>query len=171
VSDRFAAYYDELRALAGRYFANLPVGQTLQPTALVNEAFLKLDRGGHQGNEDQHFLALAATAMRQILVDHARRRQSDKRGGGWQRVTVEGVEALLDGERSAVDLLLLDQLLTELSEVNADQAKIVELRFFAGQTVPEIAETLGLGVRTVERHWRFARTWLQHRLSTSSSPE
>ncbi len=137
---------------------------------MVNEAFLKLERGGHQAKEDEHFLALVATAMRQILVDHVRRRRSDKRGGDWLRVTIDDAHALLDGDRNPVDLLLLDQLLTELAQANAEQAKIVELRFFAGQTVPEVAETLGLGVRSVERHWRFARTWLQHRLASDASP-
>ncbi|MCR9160715.1 MAG: ECF-type sigma factor [Nannocystaceae bacterium] len=164
--EQFSVYYGELRALAGRYFARFPEGHTLQPTALVAEAFLKLEAGGHNAKEDQHFLALAATAMRQILVDHARRRGSEKRGGALRRVTVENVHAMLDDGNHPIDVLLLDQLLTELAEVNADQAKIVELRFFAGQTVPEVASGLGMSVRSVERHWRFARAWLQRRISS-----
>jgi len=165
VQTDFPEVYDQLRALAGSYFRNRPAGQTLQPTALVNEAYLKMAGVGTAPNDRSHFLAVAATAMRQILIDHARRKGADKRGAGQRPVTVTSSGPLLEGGEQPLDLLALDDLLEKLAAANATQAKIVELRFFGGLTVPEVAEALDTSVRTVERHWRFARAWLKQELA------
>lgn len=171
---RFPALYAELRALAASHFRGGMAGQTLQPTALVNEVFVKLAGASMSAHNDSHLFAVAATAMRQILVDHARRRHAQKRGGEWQRVTVTDGQALLEDAARPIDMLILNDLLEKLARVSQAQAKIVDLRFFGGQTVPEVADTLDMSVRSVERHWRFARAWLRRHmdpLEPSSSPE
>jgi RNA polymerase sigma factor (TIGR02999 family) len=157
----FVQVYERLRDLADRYLRG---AGTLQPTALVHEVYLRL---GHQGagvfSDREHFLAVAATAMRQIAVDHARRRQAAKRGGDWDRVTLEGVPAQRD--ETPIDVLDLDRVLTRLSELNPRQAQIVELRVFAGMTVPEAAQLLDVSVTTVEKDWRQARAWMRGELA------
>ncbi len=155
--------YAELRALAGRYFRGRGA-HTLQPTALVNEVYLKLDRASTSAHDREHFFAIAARAMRQILTDHARRAHADKRGGDLQRVTLDGQVALDEATPRAIDLLELDAVLTRLAEASERQARIVELRFFAGLSVPEVALALDCSARTVEREWRFARAWLRRAL-------
>lgn len=151
--------YAELRTLAGSYFKGQPTGHTLQPTALVHEAFLRLARvdvDKFRGRE--HFFAVAATAMRQILTSHARARRADKRGGGAAQVTLTNL--VVPDEHSTVDMVLLDDVLRQLEELNPRQARIVECRFFGGLTVQEIANVLGVSVTTVEKDWRRARAWL-----------
>ena len=137
---------------------------TLQPTVLVHELFLRFSKNSAQGWVDrQHFFAVAATAMRQILIDHARRGRRQKRGDGWQRVTLTG---LPDPQReSIVDLIALDQALGDLGRLNPRQARIVELRFFAGLTVNEVGDVLQISTRTIEKEWRRARAWLGRQLS------
>lgn len=150
------AVYAELRALAASYFRGRG-GHTLQPTALVHEAYLRLRK--HEGAivDRAHFFAVAATAMRQILTDHARRHRAQKRGGADQeRVTLSNVAAF----ESPIDLVELDQLLSRLAALDERQARLVELRFFAGLTEEEAAELLGVSLRTVQKDWRKARAWL-----------
>jgi RNA polymerase sigma factor (TIGR02999 family) len=151
--------YDELRRLASRHLGRERQGHTLQPTALVHEAYLKLvGQGGVRFQNRAHFFGVAAQAMRRILIDQARARLSQKRGGDRHSVPVD--EAMLVEEPRAVDLVALDIALTELAAFDPDQAKLVELRFFAGCTIEETAEILGVSDGTVKREWRLARAWL-----------
>jgi RNA polymerase sigma factor (TIGR02999 family) len=162
-----AKVYEELRALAGAYFRRQPQGHTLQPTALVHEAFLRLARtDAFEGRE--HFLAVAATAMRQILASHARRRRAKKRGGG--AVQIQLAEELVPGAPMGVDLVELDGVLAELEKLSERQARIVEYRFFGGLSVPEIATVLGLSLTTIEKEWRRARAWLASELADAPPP-
>ena len=160
------AIYDELRALAGSYFRGQPAAHTLQPTALVHEAFLKVAARTGQHYEDRaHFFAVCAVAMRGILADSARRRRAAKRGGDgdWQRVTLENVDAS-SGSTGGIDALALDEALTELAAQSETQARIVEYRFFAGMTEAEVARVMGVSRSTVQEHWRSARAWLMVQL-------
>jgi len=155
---------DELRKLAGSYFQRESPGHTLQPTALVNEAFLKLvdqTRVDWQGRT--HFFAVAAQAMRRILVDYARSKKRVKRGGEWQRVTFD--EQVTLSPKRDEDLLALDDALEKLAKLDARQSKIVELRFFGGLTVAEVAKVLQVSERTVANEWRMIRAWLRQELS------
>lgn len=157
--------YRDLRDRASSYFRNVRSDHTLQPTALVHEAYLRVSAGDIAWKDRSHFLAVAAKAMRYVLADHARRRRSEKRGGGegaWERVTLCGIGS--DGGDRIIDALDLEEALTELGEANERLAKIVELRFFAGLTVEEVAEILGFAPRTIELDWRTARAWLRNRL-------
>jgi RNA polymerase sigma-70 factor (ECF subfamily) len=162
--------YAELRGLAGSYLRQQRHDHTLQPTALVHEAYLKL--GGHEGagwKDRAHFIAVAATAMRQILTDHARRRSAEKRGGGgdWERVSLD--RAMMpgagEGDEDAVDVIALDECLTRLAALDPRKHRIVELRFFGGLSVDEVAEVVGVSKTTVENEWRAARAWLGVELS------
>ena len=162
----FGRLYPELREIAGRVFRSQRKNHTLQPTALVGEAWLKMARpaeGNPEFADRSHFLAVAATAMRQILVNHARDRGAMKRGGGVdrQRVTLAGV---IRSDRDPVDVLTVDEVLRELAALNERQARIAELRFFGGLTNPEIAAALEVSLRTVELDWKMAKTWLAERL-------
>jgi RNA polymerase sigma factor (TIGR02999 family) len=155
--------YGELRALAGDLFKRQPGNHTLQPTALVNEAYLKLvKQDGVQWDSRSHFMAVAATAMRNLLIDHARRREAGKRGGGWERVTLAGVGHV---EEQTCDVLALDQALQELGDMKARVARVVELRFFGGLTVRETADVLAVSTTTVDDDWAMAKAWLTRRLS------
>ena len=159
--------YDELRRLAAAQLRLQAAGHTLQPTALVHEAWLKLAAAPRLVFEDRRaYLVLASRAMRQILIDYARGKLRDKRGGGWQRVTLAAIEteAALD-----VDLLALDEALAELAELNQDRVRLVELRFFGGLTESEAAEVLGISRREASRQWRAVRAWLQTRLDEADS--
>ena len=157
--------YAELRALAGSYFAAQRPDHTLQPTALVHEAFVRL-----VGNEDLefesrgHFFAIAAKAMRNVLADHARRHRALKRGGEGDRarMTLSGIAS--DSGEAEFDVADIDRALDELAALNERQARVVELRFFAGLTIEQIAGLLGVGKRTVDADWQFARAWLRSRL-------
>lgn len=156
--------YDDLHALAEKYLRAEPAGHTLQPTALVHEAYMKLvdqTRVDWQGRT--HFFAVGAQAMRRILVDHARRRRAVKRGGDRQRITVD--EQLLAEGRRDEDLLALDDALKKLADLDTQQAKMVELRFFGGLNVAETATALGMSKRTAEREWTMVRSWLRRELT------
>lgn len=159
--------YDELRAIAHRQLRRRRPGQTLDTTALVHEAYLKLvDPGGAAWQERHHFFAVAAVAIRHILVDAARRRAARKRGGEAVRVTFDSLLPVRqDLSADAVDLLALDDALTSLAALNERLSRLVELRFFAGLTEEETAEVLGTSERTVRRDWRKARAFLFHALS------
>lgn len=157
----FEEGYAELRSLAARYFRRHDQSHTLQATALVHEVFLKLLRDGRQYVDRAHFLCTAATAMKQILCDHARSRYRDKRGGGWARVTIDRVDL---ASAHPVDVLVLDDALSRLSALDPRQAQIVELRCFVGLSVEDVAEVLGISERTVKRDWAMARAWLQREL-------
>ncbi len=155
--------YDEFRALARHYLQQERMNHTLQPTALVHEAYMKLvDQTRVDWQGKSHFFAVAAQAMRRILVDHARSRQRDKRGGGRARVVLD--EAVALSPQKDEDVLALDEALEKLAKVDPRQAKVVELRFFGGLNVEEVAETLKVSKRTVEGDWMFARAWLSREL-------
>jgi len=158
----FQSLYGELRSLAGHMLNRQSPDHTLQPTALVHEAFLKLSASEKADWKSRsHFFAAGAGAMRQILVDHARSHLRQKRGGGRKRVELN--EELLSVDRDD-DVLLVDSALTELARLNERQSKIVEMRFFGGLTEPEMAEALGVSERTVQREWYFCRAWLRNHL-------
>jgi RNA polymerase sigma factor (TIGR02999 family) len=157
--------YDELRKLAARKLAQEQPGQTLQATALVHEAYLRLV----DGNQDQqwqsrrHFFAAAAEAMRRILIESARRKQTTKHGGHRQRIDLDQVQAAASSP--ATDLLALDEALTRLAAEDPVKAQLVSLRYFAGLSVQEAADTLGISRATADRYWAYARTWLYCALS------
>ena len=158
----YAAVERELRAVAARMLLGERAGHTLQPTALLHEAWLRL-ASVHQPWQDQgHFVRAAAGTMRRVLVEHARARARDKRGGGAERVTL--TPELLDGGNSPQDVLVVDEALAKLSEVDPDLARLVELRVFGGLGHPEIAATTGRSLRSVERDWRLARAFLRRTL-------
>jgi RNA polymerase sigma factor (TIGR02999 family) len=151
--------YDELRRLAHRQLASEPEGRTLDTTALVHEAYLRLiDQTRVEWQSRAHFMAIAATAMRRILIDRARRYRSEKGGGKLRRVPLE--TANLAAEDRADVLLALDEALERLAQLNDRQVRIVECRFFGGLTEEETAEVLGIGLRTAKRDWAKARSWL-----------
>jgi RNA polymerase sigma factor (TIGR02999 family) len=158
--------YAELRRLAAHYLRGERPGQTLQPTALVHEAYFKLlkDRPERWQNR-AHFCAIAAHAMRQILIERARARDALKRGGGQPRVTFdEGLNAA--APENAIDMVALDAALDRLAALDAGQARIVELRFFGGLSIEETAEAMGISPATVKRHWAVARAWLAKELDS-----
>ena len=164
-----AVVYDDLRRRAAGYLRRERAGHTLQPTALVHEAYLRLveqDRVVWQNRA--HFMAIAASLMRRVLADHGRRQKAHKRGGSGTRVTLE--EAFSPVAPRGVDLLALDEALTDLETLDRQQAQIVELRAFGGLGVEETAEALGISPATVKRHWAFALAWLQHRLGSQGGP-
>jgi RNA polymerase sigma factor (TIGR02999 family) len=154
--------YEALRGLAAAYLHRERGDHTLQPTALVHEAYVKLADGKSAWRSQTHFQALAANAMRQILVDHARARATQKRGGDWVRVTLSA--AVASGGGTDVDVLALDEALRSLAELDARKARVVELRFFGGLTCAEAAEEVGVSPKTAEADWYFARAWLRARL-------
>jgi RNA polymerase sigma factor (TIGR02999 family) len=153
--------YDELRTLAAHRLAHQTPGQTLQPTALVHEAYLRLvgDPEGHDWDSRGHFFAAAAEAMRRILVENARRKGRRKRGGGLSRQDLGAAEEVAVPEFRE-DLLALDEALTKLASTDPKAARLVELRYFAGLPIPEAAQALGVSPRTADRLWAFARVWL-----------
>ena len=164
--------YAELQKLAAARLAQEKPGQTLQATALVHEAYLRLVGGQEPGVGDQqseqwnnrgHFFAAAAEAMRRILVDQARRREAQKRGGHMQRHDLDEVQ--IAAPEPAVDLLALDEALTRFERVDPNKAELVRLRYFAGLTIPQAAEALGISATTADRYWAYARAWLHAELS------
>lgn len=162
ISEVMPEVYAELRRLAAAYLRRERPGQTLQPTALVNEAYVRLVGQHPRFQNRAHFCAIAANAMRQILVERARARHAQKRGGGAARVTLD--EGLVRSPEPTVDLEALDEALTRLTALDPHQARIVELRFFGGLTVEETAEALAISPATVKRHWSVARAWLAREL-------
>lgn len=159
--------YEQLRDLARGYFRNQPADHTLQPTALVHEAFVRLVGQEVEWTGRAHFLAVAAVAMRGIVVDHARRRSAAKRGGDRHRVTMIDPATDQGGE---VDALDIDEAMRALAGIYPRQARVAELRFFGGMTVIEVAHVLDTSKSTVEEDWRFARAWLNARLQGRSAP-
>lgn len=158
--------YQELRELAAACMRNERANHTLQPTALVHEALLRLiGPGGPQCNDRRHFLALAAQVMRRILVNHAVALRAEKRNPGRPTVQLDNSEAMIAGRE--VDTIALDDALSALATLDARKAQVVELRFFGGMTVQEVAEQVGVSVSTVQGDWRMARAWLSQRLSNN----
>jgi RNA polymerase sigma factor (TIGR02999 family) len=165
-ADLLPAVYDELRKLAAARLAGERGGHTLQPTALVHEAYLRLV-GDQQFEHRGHFFAAAAEAMRRILVDHARRRKSAKRGGDRERLDLDAIDiAIADWPE---DLVALDEALGRLAAVDPKAARLVHLRFFAGLPIPEVAEVLGISPRTADRLWAYARAWLHQAVRGSDT--
>jgi RNA polymerase sigma factor (TIGR02999 family) len=163
LSDVFPLIYGELHRLAQRQLRREPDGHTLSPTALVHEAYMRLvDYSRVEWSGRAHFLAVASTAMRRILVEHARGHRSAKRGGALRRVPIDSVE-LGNEERSEL-LIALDEALDRLQALDRRQAQVVECRFFGGLTEEETAEALGIGLRTAKRDWAKARSWLHREL-------
>jgi len=161
--------YGELRQLAANFLRRERNDHTLQPTALVHEAFLKLVDQTHVDWQSRaHFFAISAQAMRRILVDHARQHQAAKRGGGQKRIVLD--ENLIGETRQVDNLLSLEDALVKLALLDSRQAKIVELRFFGGLSVAEVAEVLQISKRSVEREWTMVRSWLRRELSDNPTP-
>src|SRR5262245_29513159 len=159
------AVYDDLRRKAAAFLRRERAGHTLQPTALVHEAYLRLvDQDRVVWQNRAHFLGVAAQMMRRILVDHARGRKARKRGGTQTRVTLDDGVAPVSAH--GLDVVALDEALAELSAPDAQQGRIVELRAFGGLTVEETAQVLGISTATVKRHWAFAQAWLRSRLES-----
>jgi RNA polymerase sigma-70 factor, ECF subfamily len=157
--------YGELRGIAAKFLLDEGQSQTLQPTALVHEAYLRLDNDGVLSNAPNrnYFFAAAAQAMRQVLVDHARRRRTDKRGKGWKRVPLDAVLDYFEQEN--LDVVALHEALDEMAALDERKSQVVVLRFFGGFTVGEVAEQLGVSVSTVESDFRLARAWLHQQIS------
>ncbi len=155
--------YAELRRVARSQFARQGAGHTLEPTALVHEAYMKLVRHGGEWKDRTHFFAVAATAMRQVLMNHAEARRAKKRDGVRVDVTMDGLSTpdLLP----SIDLLALDDALCTLASLDETDARIVDLRFFGGLTMDEVARVVGLSTRAVEKRWRRTRAWLNHEMS------
>lgn len=168
VGQLFPLVYDELRQLAAAKLTREKPGQTLQSTALVHEAWLRLLGAGHAPNfaNSRHFFGAAAEAMRRILVENARRKGRLKHGGGKQAVKIELDN--LEQERSEDELLLLHEVLEDFAAVEPQKAKLVELRFFGGLTLEQAAECLHISLSTADRSWRYARAWLYTAMSEES---
>lgn len=170
-NDLYPFVYDELRELAGKFLAGERAGHTLQPTALVNEAYMRLvGTGGPQWESRAHFFGAAARAIRRILTDHARGKQSLKRGGSAKRVGLEDIadsvpETGVRIDDEGPDFVAIDRALEKLAKIDEGKARVVELRFFAGLTVDQAAAALGVSPSTVARDWQFARLWLHRELS------
>jgi RNA polymerase sigma factor (TIGR02999 family) len=161
--------YGELHQLARSNLRRERAGHTLQPTALVNEAYIRLAPGDDPWQNRRHFFHAAARAMRQILVDHARRRDADKRGGGAERVTLSDVDVAAPEEE--VDVLRLDAALDGLAQEDSRLAELVTLRFFAGLSIEEAAAAIGISPATAKRDWAFARAWLRTRLQDAGTAQ
>lgn len=158
VNEAAPAVYAELRRVAGAYLRRERPGQTLQATALVHEAYLRLAEAGPQWSDSRHFVRLAARVMRQILVDRARARGAEKRWGQLNRVSLS--EALTAAAEEETMLPALDEALVRLEALDPEQARIIELRYFVGLTVEEAADALGISPATLKRRWALARAWL-----------
>ena len=164
----FSAVYGELRRLAGRFMQEERPGHSLQPTGLVHEAYLRLVRDDAIDWQSRaHFFGIAARAMRQILVDHARERAAAKRGGGLRQVTLDSGLGLTAADE--LDLLALDGIMTRLAAMDERMARVVEYRVFAGMSVEEVAHVLGVSVRTIHNDWRVAKMWLSRQLAERGS--
>lgn len=158
------AVYDELRRIAARQLRREARGESLSPTAIVHDVYLRLvDQSRAQWQSRGHFFAIASQAVRRILVDHARARLAQKRGGGAVYVTLS--ESETPAPEEAVDVAALDAALTRLSAIDERQGRLVELRFFGGLSIEETAEAMNISAATVKREWRFARSWLWRELS------
>ena len=162
-ADLFPIVYDELRSIASNYLRRQPVGHTLQPTALVHEAYMRLAEDAEAGTwERAQFLGIAARVMRHVLVDHTRRRTAAKRGGGSRRIALEEIaETTTALTWKGVDILALGEALEKLEELDARRARIVDMRVFLGMSVVETADAIGISPKTVEKDWAGARAWLR----------
>jgi RNA polymerase sigma factor (TIGR02999 family) len=161
------AIYQDLRRLAVSHLQDERGDHTLQPTALVHEAYLRLiDQRVTDWKDRIHFFAVASRIIRRILVDHARERLAQKRGGDQKRIPIEEAEQL--AAVPGIDIMSLDEALTELGQIDATQAQIVELRYFSGLTIEEVADVLSIGKRSVDREWQCAKAWLYCRLTDAS---
>ncbi|EAQ78346.1 ECF-type sigma factor [Blastopirellula marina] len=162
--------YEELRKLAAMHLAHERPGHTLQPTALVHEAYLRLAGGAapDQWKSRAHFLSAAAISIRRILIDHARRRNSAKRGGDFARTELDDFAAALPQPRE--DLLALDEALQRLQKIDSRAADLVQLLYFGGLTIPEAAQTLDISPRTARRIWTYARAWLRREIEGTEPP-
>ena len=159
--------YDDLRRLAAAKMAGQPPGQTLQATALVHEAWLRIAGENHPWENRRHFFAAAAESMRRILVDQARRKQRLKRGGQQERVSLDNIDIAAETEPD--ELLRVDDALRRLAAEDPLKAELIKLRFFVGLRIPEAAEILGISARTAKRQWNFARAWLYDELRAGKS--
>lgn len=160
VEEIFPLIYAELKKLAGNYLRNERENHTLQPTALVHEAYLKLiDHNRMNWQNRAHFVGMAATLMRQILIDHARRHRAGKRGGENENLSLEESIVIVTDEKT-LDLIALDDALKDLAKFDEFKSRLVELRYFGGLSVEETAEVLDVSEITVKRHWRLAKAWL-----------
>lgn len=162
--------YDELHQVAARAMRRESEGHTLQPTELINEVYLRLvDQSRANWKSRSHFFGVVAQVMRRILVDHARARMSEKRGGGARAVTLDELHdaAVGVGSTATVDILALHEALEKLEALDPDQARVVELRYFTGLNIEETAEALGISPATVKREWAVARAWLRRELTSS----
>jgi RNA polymerase sigma-70 factor (ECF subfamily) len=160
----FPLVYDQLRIVADNLFRQQPAGHTLQPTALVHEAYMRLvNQEDERWSSRAHFFAVASKAMRQILINYAERRAAAKRGGDRQRVTLS--EGVTPAPQRELDVLALDEALRKLAGLSERMGRVVELRFFGGLTVEEVAHVLGVSKRTVEGDWQMAKAWLSRELS------
>jgi RNA polymerase sigma factor (TIGR02999 family) len=157
--------YDELKRLASSYLRRERVNHTLQPTALVHEAYMKLiDQKRVHWQNRAHFFGIAAQVMRRILMDHARKHQADKRGGEAEKLPIEEEILVVSHEKSA-ELIALDDALQTLASMDEQKAKIVELRYFGGLSIEETAEVMGVSVPTINRQWRMAKAWLYSQIA------
>jgi len=158
------AIYDELRRQAARYLRREQPGHTLQTTALIHEAYVRLvDQRNVQWQNRAHFFGIAAQMMRRILVDHARRRKRAKRGGSDIKISLDDAAVAVQGQD--LDVVAVDEALTRLAKIDEQQSRVVELRFFSGLTVEETAEVIGISPATVKRDWSMAKAWLHRELS------
>ncbi len=164
----FSVMYDDLRRLAGRFLQNEPLRHRLSSSSLVHQAYMRMvDQSRINWQGKTHFFAIGATVMRRILVDHARKVQSLKRGGGWDRRQLTD-DVTFELSRDS-DVVALDDLLKTLADLNPRQAKIVELRFFGGMTMREISAEMNLGLRTVEKEWAMSRAWMRRELRSGDT--
>jgi RNA polymerase sigma factor (TIGR02999 family) len=166
--------YDELRRQAAAYLRREAPGHTLQPTALVNEAFLRMiNQTAVTWQNRAHFFGAAANLMRQILIQHARAKHADKRGGDAQKLYLADLSGLADNltKEQNLDLIALDDALNDLARVAPQQSRVVELRYFGGLSIEETAEVLGISPATVKREWTMAKAWLHREISKTSSQE
>ena len=167
LDDLLPLIYGELRQLANRYLRRERSDHTLQPTALVHEAYLKLvDQKNVKWQNRAHFFGVAANMMRRILVDHARKHTADKRGGVAEKLPLEEEILLVSSDEKSMELLALDEALENLAKIDEQKSRIVELRYFGGLSVEETAEVLGVSPITVKRQWRMAKAWLYGQISS-----
>ena len=163
-NELFPLVYDELHRLAAQHLGGERAGHTLQPTALVHEAYLRMvGPGDVKWDSRAHFFGAAARAIRRILTDHARSRGRQKRGGGAGRIGLDEVDLPIEGDD--LDLLALDESIDRLSDLDPVKARVVELRYFAGLTLEQTAQAMDTSIATVSRHWEFARAWLHNDLT------
>jgi RNA polymerase sigma factor (TIGR02999 family) len=168
LDDLIPVVYEDLRRIADGYLRRESAGHLLQPTALVSEAYLRLvDQRRVRWRNRAHFFGVAANMMRRILVDHARRRRAERRGRDWERITLTGLDVAAN-EPNQLDVLALHESLEQLAIFDPQQARIVELRYFAGLTIEEAAEVVGVSEATVVREWTIAKAWLRASLSPQS---